>query len=143
MIKTKNLSKVFNVPIRKQGFKNTVKHLFNAEYEARVALKDITLNISAGEMVGLVGNNGAGKTTLIKMLSGIIHPSSGEAKVLGFKPSERAFGFRQEISLVMGQKAQLWWDLPAIDSFDLLKHIYSVEEKIFNQRLSELLEILQ
>ena len=135
MITTSKLSKTFKVPRRTGKW-------FKRSYEQKQALCDIDLQIQSGELVGLVGDNGAGKTTLVKLLSGIIHPSTGSAAVMGYTPWEREYEFRKQISVVMGQKAQLWWDLPAEDSFKLLRNIYRIEEADYQQRLGELLEIL-
>ncbi len=98
----------------------------------------VSLKVSPGEIVGLVGANGAGKTTLVKILAGIVHPTSGEARVLGHVPWERHNDFRKQIALVMGQKAQLWWDLPAEDCFLLLKEIYRIPEKRYREKLDSL-----
>jgi ABC-2 type transport system ATP-binding protein len=135
VISTSKLSKTFKVPRRNGKW-------FRRSYEQKQALSEIDLQIQPGELVGLVGDNGAGKTTLVKLLSGIIHPTSGTASVMGYTPWEREYEFRKQISVVMGQKAQLWWDLPAEDSFNLLKNIYRINETDYQSRLGELLEIL-
>jgi ABC-2 type transport system ATP-binding protein len=142
MIKVKNLSKSFRVHKKQPGLKNSIKSLFKREWIENQALNNVSLSIEKGEVVGLVGANGAGKTTLVKILSGIIHPDSGEATVLGHNPWQRNNDFRRNIALIMGQKAQLWWDLPAGDSFLLLKEIYQLETKGFNERLDFLAETL-
>src|SRR5690606_10363794 len=95
-----------------------------------------------GEIVGLIGANGAGKTTLVKILAGIVHPSSGEATVLGFRPWERNNEYRRQMSLIMGQKAQVWWDLPALDSFLLLKEIYQIDDATYKRNIEFLAETL-
>lgn len=100
-----------------------------------VAVDNLSIDINEGEFVGFLGPNGAGKTTFLKVLSGIIHPTTGEAKVLGFTPWERKYEFLRQISIVMGQKNQLWWDLPAIDSYQLLKAVYGIDEKVFKKNL--------
>ena len=100
------------------------------------------LPFPSGQFVGLIGANGAGKTTLLKILSGLIPPTAGEARVLGFKPFDRSLEFRKQISLVMGQKAQLWWDLPAIEAFDLLRALYQIPQDIYKKRLDELTNLL-
>ena len=123
MIKVQNLHKTFKVHKKEPGLKGSVKSLFSRKWIEKKALVDISLSIGEGEILGLVGANGAGKTTLVKILSGIIHPTSGSAHVLGFNPWERQNEFRKQIALIMGQKAQLWWDLPAEDCFLLLREI--------------------
>lgn len=142
MIQTKNLSKTFKVHKKQAGLMNSIKSLFWREWIEKPALKSATLNIQPGELVGLVGANGAGKTTLVKILSGIVHPSGGEVSVLGYKPWERNNDFRKQISLIMGQKAQLWWDLPAEDCFILLKEIYQIPDEQYQKSLNELIDAL-
>lgn len=142
MIQVKNLSKTFKVHKKKPGLLNSIKSLFWREWIFKEALKSATFEIKPGELVGLVGANGAGKTTLVKILSGIVHPSGGEVSVLGYKPWERKNDFRKQISLIMGQKAQLWWDLPAEDCFVLLKEIYQIPEEQYKQSLNELIDAL-
>jgi ABC-2 type transport system ATP-binding protein len=127
---------------KQEGWRGTLKLLFNPEYIEHQALKGITFSIQPGEFVGLIGANGAGKTTLLKILAGLIPPTSGEALVRGHKPFERSLDFRKQISLVMGQKAQLWWDLPAIEAFDLLRALYQIPEATYRSRLNELTELL-
>jgi ABC-2 type transport system ATP-binding protein len=142
MIKVKNLSKIFKVHKKKPGLLNSVKSLFWREWTQKSALNSVSFEIHPGELVGLVGANGAGKTTLVKILSGIIHASSGEVSVLGFNPWDRKNEFRKQISLIMGQKAQLWWDLPAEDCFLLLKEIYQIPDDIYKKNLDELVAAL-
>lgn len=127
VIETRGLSRSYKTYRREEGGWNAIKGFFNRQSETKVALKATTLNIEAGQIVGLVGANGAGKTTLLKILSGLIFPTSGEALVLGYKPYERKSEFLRQISILLGQKAQLWWDLPAADSFGLLTSIYSLD----------------
>lgn len=127
VIQTNNLSRTYKTYSRQEGGWNAFKGFFNRKSEEKVAFKPTTLNIESGQIVGLVGANGAGKTTLLKMLSGLIYPSSGEVNVLGYKPFERKSEFLRQISILLGQKAQLWWDLPAADSFNLLGHIYGLD----------------
>lgn len=138
MIEVQGLSKTFTVFKKDPGFWGSVRSLFKREWLEKQALKEATFKIEPGEIVGLVGANGAGKTTLVKLLAGIIYPSSGTASVLGFTPWERRNAFRREIGLLMGQKAQLWWDLTASDCFILLREIYRIPESIFNETLQEL-----
>ena len=138
MIKVENLSKTFKVHTKEPGFIASVKSLIKRNYIIKHALKDINLTIDEGEIIGLIGSNGAGKTTLTKILSGIIHPTAGEVSVLGFNPWNRDDRYRSQMSLIMGQKAQLWWDLPALDGFLLLKEIYQIPDKEFNESVEYL-----
>lgn len=116
--------------------------IFHLERETKEAVKNLSVSIEEGEFVGFLGPNGAGKTTFLKMLSGIIYPTSGRAKVLGFTPWERNHKFLRNISIVMGQKNQLWWDLPAIDSYKMLKEVYSIPEKKFKKNLDLMVETM-
>lgn len=138
MIQVKNLSKTFKVHKKEPGFMGSLKSLISRNYIEKQALKDINLTINDGEIIGLIGANGAGKTTLTKILSGIIHPSTGEVSVQGFNPWDRKNEYRRQMSLIMGQKAQLWWDLPALDSFLLLKEIYQIPDQQYNESLEYL-----
>lgn len=142
MIQVQNLSKVFTTHKKAPGLKASIKSLFVRETIEKAALDNVSLNISAGEIVGLIGANGAGKTTLVKLLSGIIHPTGGDASVLGYVPWQRHHDFRRQIALIMGQKAQLWWDLPADDCFLLLREIYQIPKKDFEERKSHLAQVL-
>ena len=141
-IEVQNVKRSFRSVKKEEGVKGTLKLLFNPEYVTHDALKGINFSIEPGEFVGLIGANGAGKTTLLKILSGLIPPSSGEARVMGLVPFERSIEFRKEISLVMGQKAQLWWDLPAIEAFDLLRALYQIPKEVYRKRLDELTTLL-
>lgn len=142
MIQVDGLSKTFYVHTKPPGLKGSIRSLFRREKLPRHAVRQATFRVAEGEIVGLVGANGAGKTTLVKMLAGIIHPTSGEARVLGYRPWERDNRFRRQISLVMGQKAQLWWDLPAADGFLLLKEIYQIPGDVFRGSLDYLTRVL-
>lgn len=142
MIEVNNLSKSFRVHKKAPGLKGSVQGLFNRQFETKHALKGVSLKVSAGEIVGLVGANGAGKTTLLKLLAGIVHPTSGEAKVLNYTPWERDNRLRRQVALIMGQKAQLWWDLPAADCFLLLREIYQISENDFRESLDHLTKTL-
>jgi ABC-2 type transport system ATP-binding protein len=138
-----NLRKTYVSTKKDPGVAGAVRALFTRQVVEVRAVNGIELQINAGELVGFLGPNGAGKTTTLKMLAGILFPTSGAAKVLGFTPWERKNGFLKQISLVMGQKNQLWWDLPAIDSFLLLREIYEVAKPDFQKRLDELSELLE
>lgn len=127
IIQTRALAREYKTYRRAEGAWNAVKGFFRRQSEIKVALKPTTLAIEGGQIVGLVGANGAGKTTLLKMLSGLIYPSSGDVSVLGFRPYERKYEFLRQISILLGQKAQLWWDLPSADSFNLLASIYGLD----------------
>ncbi len=141
-INVDKLSKSFTYYKKEAGLKSSLKNLFHRETLVKEAVRGISFAIDEGEVVGFLGPNGAGKTTTLKMLSGILIPTGGQASVLGFVPGERKKDFKRSISIVMGQKSQLWWDLPANESFQLNKHIYELEEKAFQHTLSELTELL-
>lgn len=121
----------------------SIKGLFSREKTEVLAVKNVNLSIEQGELVGFLGPNGAGKTTTLKMLSGIMYPTSGTAQVLGFAPTDRNPEMLRKIALVMGNKNQLWWDLPAWDSFVVLRELYEVDAKLFKQRVDYLCETLQ
>ncbi len=142
MIKINSLYKNYTTYIKEPGLKGSFKSLFIRRKKIKEALKSVSLEISQGEIVGLIGANGAGKTTLIKILAGIVFPSSGEVSVMGFNPWERNNQYRKCMSLIMGQKAQVWWDLPALDTFLLLKEIYEIDEKLYKENLEFLSETL-
>lgn len=142
IIQVKDVRRAFRSAKKEEGMKGTMKLLFKPEYASHEALKGVSFEIEQGSFVGLIGANGAGKTTLLKILSGLIPPSSGTARVMGINPFDRPMSFRHNISLVMGQKAQLWWDLPAVDAFDLLKAIYEIPEETYRSRLKTLTELL-
>lgn len=142
IITVKNLSKSFKVYKKEPGLLGSIKGLFKRKYSDIEAVDSISFNISSGEFVGFIGPNGAGKTTTLKMLSGLLYPSSGSIKVLGFKPTDRKREFLKSISLVMGQKNQLWWDLPAMDSFLLNKEIYEISDEEFKNKSEGLIKLL-
>lgn len=142
MIRTNSLSKQFISYKKYPGFLGSLRAFFNRDPVIKNAVLNFDLDIQKGEMVGLLGPNGAGKTTLMKMFTGIIVPSSGECEVIGFHPSERAKEFRKKIALVMGQKSQLWWDIPAMDSFLLLQKYYEIPDADFKQRLEKMATLL-
>jgi viologen exporter family transport system ATP-binding protein len=141
IIEASGLSKTYRVFQKKEGLLGAIRGLFRREYKEVRAVDDVTFTIEPGEIVGFLGPNGAGKTTTLKMLSGLIFPTAGTARVLGFVPWERADAFRRSFSLVMGQKNQLWWDLPAADSFQLHREIYSLPAEQFRRTLGELTEL--
>jgi ABC-2 type transport system ATP-binding protein len=142
-IETRDLKKTYVSNKKSPGIAGGVKSLFSREKSYVEAVKGVDLKIEKGEMVGFLGPNGAGKTTTLKMLSGILYPTSGYASVLGYTPSDRKPDMLRQISLVMGNKMQLWWDLPAWDSFLVLKEMYEVEEAKFRRRVDHLIEALQ
>ena len=142
-IETRELRKTYVANKKAPGIAGGIKSLFSREKSFVEAVRGVNLRIEEGEMVGFLGPNGAGKTTTLKMLSGILYPTSGVASVLGFTPSARHPEMLRNISLVMGNKMQLWWDLPAWDSFIVLKEMYEVEEPKFRRRVDHLIEALQ
>lgn len=142
MIKVTGLRKTFTSHVKEPGLMGSLKALVKRETVVKDALKSVNLEINQGEIVGLIGANGAGKTTLVKILSGIVHPTSGDATVMGFRPWERANEYRKQMCLIMGQKNQVWWDLPALDSFLLLKEIYQIEDARYKKNLEFLAETL-
>lgn len=141
-IVARGLGKNFRHYQKEPGLLGSLKSLFQRSFEAKAAVADFELEIASGEMVGLLGPNGAGKTTLMKMFTGIIVPSVGELQVLGHVPHQRELAFRRKIALVMGQKSQLWWDIPAMDSFLLLQKYYEIDATTFRQRLGLLTEMM-
>lgn len=143
MIEVENLKKSFRVHRKEPGLRGSIKGLFNRQWDEKHALKGVSLRVGPGEIVGLVGANGAGKTTLVKLLAGVVHPTSGVARVMGHTPWERNNQFRRQIALIMGQKAQLWWDLPAADCFLLLREIYRLPENEYRETLGHLTSALQ
>src|ERR1700722_9343283 len=141
IIESRGLSKTYRVYQKKEGLLGALRGLFHREYKEVKAVDNVNFTIEPGEIVGFLGPNGAGKTTTLKMLSGLIFPSGGTARVLGHIPWQREDAFRRRFSLVMGQKNQLWWDLPAADSFQLHREIYSLPTEQFEQTLGELTEL--
>ncbi|MBZ8183307.1 ABC transporter ATP-binding protein [Oscillatoria salina] len=142
IVEVENLSKVYPVAIKEPGLKGTLNHFFRREYREVKAVQDVSFYIEKGEVVGFLGPNGAGKTTTLKMLTGLIHPSAGRLRVAGYIPFRREANFLQKMSLVMGQKQQLIWDLPALDSLKINAAVYKIPEKEFQRRLGELTEML-
>jgi ABC-2 type transport system ATP-binding protein len=142
IIEAEALTKVYRVAQKKEGVLGALRGLFRREYREVRAVDGVSFRIEPGELVAFLGPNGAGKTTTLKMLSGLIYPTGGAARVLGFVPWERRDAFRRRFALVMGQKNQLWWDLPAADSFALHKEIYGIPDDQFRHTLGELTELL-
>ena len=142
MIQVEHVSKSFRIAKRNPGMKEAVKSLWHREYVVVEALKDISFSIKDGEMVGYIGPNGAGKSSTIKILSGILTPESGTVSINGRIPWKQRKEHVKEIGVVFGQRSQLWWDVPVMDSFYLLKDIYSVPKQQFQESLTELIELL-
>jgi ABC-2 type transport system ATP-binding protein len=142
IIEVEGLTKTYRVFQKKEGLVGALRGLYRREYKEVKAVAGIYFSIEPGEMVAFLGPNGAGKTTTLKMLSGLIYPTSGEATVLGHVPWKREDAYRRRFALVMGQKNQLWWDLPAGDSFQLHREIYSIPRDQFDRTLGELTELL-
>lgn len=142
-IEVKNLSKEFKKYKRGKGIKGILRTLFSRKAKIVYAVKNVNFDIKKGEIVGIIGPNGAGKSTVIKMLTGILTPTSGSVRVLGLAPYEKREENAKNIGVVFGQRTQLWWDLPVIDSFNLLKHIYEVPEKKFKRNMSRFTKILE
>jgi len=143
-IETRRLTKVYRVYRKEAGLWGAIKGLARRQYDEVHAARDITFSIEEGEFVGFLGPNGAGKTTVLKMLSGLLNPTSGEARVLGYVPWERRDEFKRQFSLLLGQKNSLWWDLPARESLELNRAIYGIDPKKYREivgTLSELLEV--
>lgn len=141
-IKVQNLVKQYKVHKKQAGLKGSLKALFHREYKTIDAVNDISFQIEQGEVLGFIGPNGAGKTTTLKTLSGLLYPTSGEVRVLGYTPYERKHEFLKQISLVMGQKNQLFWDLPAIETFNLNKEIYEVSDTRYRKVIKDLVDML-
>src|SRR5216683_2307520 len=143
VIEVQGLTKSFRTYKKKPGLTGALKGLFHREHQTTLAVKDVSFAIEEGELVGFLGPNGAGKTTTLKMLSGLLYPTSGQARVLGYVPWERRDGYRRQFALLLGQKNQLWWDLPARESLDLNAKIYGLPAAVFERTVAELSELLQ
>lgn len=142
MIEIHELTKVFRKPIRKEGVLGMLKTLFSRKYEEKVAVNHISLTINDGEIVGYIGANGAGKSTTIKMMCGILTPTSGKILIDGIEPYKKRKQVAKNMGVVFGQKTQLWWDIPLIESFKVLKEIYQVSDKDYEERMKFLTETL-
>lgn len=142
-IEVRDLCRQYKVYRKREGLLASVRGLFHREHEIVSAVKNVSFTIEAGEMVAFLGPNGAGKTTTLKLLSGLVVPSSGTATVLGYVPWKREDAYRRRFSLVTGQKEQLWWDLPAQESFRLHKEIYRISSDDYQRRIDELTDLLE
>lgn len=142
VIQVDALTKVYRTYKKAPGFTGALKGLWKRQYETVSAAKDVSFSVDEGELVGFLGPNGAGKTTTLKMLAGLLYPSSGAANVLGFTPWERQDGYRRQFALLLGQKNQLWWDLPARESLELNARIYGIEKERFDRTVDELTSLL-
>lgn len=142
IIQTEQLRKVYPVSVKEPGLKGTLNHFFRRKKQWIEAVREVSFQIDPGEVVGFLGPNGAGKTTTLKMLTGLIHPSAGKVKVAGQVPFQRKADFLTKITLVMGQKQQLLWDLPAMDSLRINASVYGLDSQQFSQRVGELSEML-
>ena len=143
VISVTKLKKYYKVHQKEPGLAGSIKSLFHRKYYDVKAVDGVSFTIDEGELIGFIGPNGAGKTTTLKVLSGLLYPTSGEVSVLGYTPWDRKPAFQKQFSLVMGQKNQLWWDLPAIESFILNKEIYEVPDDKYKKTLDELVDLLE
>jgi ABC-2 type transport system ATP-binding protein len=139
----RGLAKTYRVPERDEGLGAALKSLVRRSYRDVAAVRDITFDVEPGEIIGFIGPNGAGKTTTLKMLSGLLYPTAGEARVMGFVPWERKPDYLRRISMVLGNKSQMLWDIPPLDSFRVLSEIYSVSPHDFRETLDELIALLE
>ncbi len=142
VIEVNGLTKAFRTYKKQPGFAGAVRGLFRRRYEQTLAVKDVSFTIQPGELVGFLGPNGAGKTTTLKMLAGLLYPTSGSARVLGYIPWERDDGYRRQFALLLGQKNQLWWDLPARESLDLNARIYGIPQAALERTVGAMSELL-
>ena len=141
-IEVNGLTKTFQTYKKQPGFTGAIRGLFHRQYEQTIAVKDVSFTVEPGELVGFLGPNGAGKTTTLKMLAGLLYPTSGSAKVLGYTPWQRDDGYRRQFALLLGQKNQLWWDLPARESLELNAKIYGIPDDVLNRTVDEMTELL-
>jgi viologen exporter family transport system ATP-binding protein len=141
-IEVAGLTKAFRTYKKQLGIRGAIRGLFRRTYEQTLAVKDVSFTVEPGELVGFLGPNGAGKTTTLKMLAGLLYPSAGSARVLGYVPWERDDGYRRQFALLLGQKNQLWWDLPASESLELNAQIYGIPRAVVDRRVGEMSELL-
>ena len=142
MIEFTEVSKIYRVAKRQAGMKNAVKSFFSRQYNTVHALQNVSFSIRDGEMVGYIGPNGAGKSTTIKIMCGVLTPESGTCMINGRVPYKERVAHVRDIGVVFGQRSQLWWDVPVIDSFDLIRDIYRVDGNTYRRNVKELTELL-
>src|ERR1700733_12294353 len=142
LIEVNGLTKAFRTYKKEPGFRGAVRGLFHRRYEQTLAVNEVSFSVEEGELVGFLGPNGAAKKTTLKMLVGFLYPTGGSAKVLGYVPWERHDGYRRQFALLLGQKNQLWWDLPARESLELNAKIYGIARESFNRTVGEMTELL-
>ncbi len=142
IVQVSELTKEFRVPVRKPGLRAGLRSLVQREFKAVTAVRSVSFDIAEGEVVGFLGPNGAGKTTTLKMLTGLLHPTAGDVQVMGFTPWRRERAYLRKINMVMGNRHQLTWDVPTLDSYLLLRTIYEVPDQEFQQTLDELVALL-
>jgi len=143
VVEVSRLKKYYRVHKKEPGLIGSIKSLFSRKYQDVKAVDNVSFEIGEGELIGFIGPNGAGKTTTLKCLSGLLYPTAGKASVLGFDPWERKPEFLKQIALVMGQKNQLWWDLPPMETFELNKEIYEIPDGKYAKTLNELIKLLE
>ena len=142
VIEVQNIRKFYKIAKRDKGFRNTIQNLFHRTYEIKKAVNDISFSIKKGEIVGFIGPNGAGKSTTIKMLAGILYPDEGDITINGCIPYKQRKQYVKNIGVVFGQKSQLHWELPLIDSFELMKYIYKIPQETYEENLHKFVELL-
>src|SRR3954465_1422765 len=142
-IRVRDLSKSYRVAVKQPGLGGALRHLFKREHREIAAVQSVSFDVAPGEVVGFLGANGAGKTTTLKMLSGLLYPTSGELAVLGHTPQRRERDFLRQITLVMGNRNQLQWDIPALDSFEMNRAVYGIPDGEFRRTRDELVELLE
>jgi ABC-2 type transport system ATP-binding protein len=142
IIQVRGLTRAFRTYKKQPGLRGALRGLLRRKYELTFAVKDVNFSVAPGELVGFLGPNGAGKTTTLKMLAGLLHPTGGSARVLGYVPWERADGYRRQFALLLGQKNQLWWDLPARESLELNAKIYGISRDSFERSVDEMTTLL-